>query len=103
MQSFAQVEAAEHWGLDVIWIAELHFLPKRSVASAPLLIVPLHPSSLRSVETRERHRTRMASCLPARRYREPAALRENHIRWSRRRKHAGRLLTLFQFSIGHVT
>src|SRR6266566_5897051 len=37
-QSFAQVDAAERWGLDVIWIAELHFLPERSVASAPLLI-----------------------------------------------------------------
>lgn len=37
-QSFAQVDAAERWGLDVIWIAELHFLPQRSVASAPLLI-----------------------------------------------------------------
>src|SRR5438552_11357300 len=38
MQSFAQVEAAERWGLDIIWIAELHFLPERSVASAPLLL-----------------------------------------------------------------
>ena len=37
-QSFGQVDAAERWGLDVIWIAELHFLPERSVASAPLLI-----------------------------------------------------------------
>src|ERR1700736_5652027 len=37
-QSFVQVDAAERWGLDVIWIAELHFLPERSVASAPLLI-----------------------------------------------------------------
>jgi alkanesulfonate monooxygenase SsuD/methylene tetrahydromethanopterin reductase-like flavin-dependent oxidoreductase (luciferase family) len=37
-QSFAQVDAAERWGLDVIWIAEVHFLPDRSIASAPLLI-----------------------------------------------------------------
>src|SRR5246127_5102392 len=37
-QAFAQVEAAERWGLDVIWLAELHFLPERSVLSAPLLI-----------------------------------------------------------------
>src|SRR5205807_4415857 len=37
-QSFAQVDAIERWGLDVIWLAELHFLPERSVASAPLLI-----------------------------------------------------------------
>jgi alkanesulfonate monooxygenase SsuD/methylene tetrahydromethanopterin reductase-like flavin-dependent oxidoreductase (luciferase family) len=35
-RSFAQVEAAERWGLDVVWLAEL--LPERSVASAPLLI-----------------------------------------------------------------
>ena len=37
-QAFAQVDAAERWGLDVIWLAELHFLPERSVLSAPLLI-----------------------------------------------------------------
>src|SRR5436190_391902 len=37
-QSFAQVDAAERWGLDVVWLAELHFLPERSVASAPLLL-----------------------------------------------------------------
>ena len=30
-QSFVQVDAAERWGLDVIWIAELHLLPERSV------------------------------------------------------------------------
>ena len=29
---------AQRWVLDVIWIAELHFLPERSVASAPPLI-----------------------------------------------------------------
>jgi len=37
-QSFAQVDAAERGGLDVIWLAELHFLPERSVASAPLVL-----------------------------------------------------------------
>ena len=37
-QSFAQVDAAERWGLDAIWLAELHFLPERSVASAPLVL-----------------------------------------------------------------
>src|SRR5262249_38744827 len=37
-KAFAQVDAAERWGLDVIWLAELHFLPERSVLSAPLLI-----------------------------------------------------------------
>ena len=37
-QSFAQVDAAERWGLDVVWLAELHFLPERSVVSAPLVV-----------------------------------------------------------------
>lgn len=36
--SFAQVDAAERWGVDVLWLAELHFLPERSVASAPLVL-----------------------------------------------------------------
>jgi alkanesulfonate monooxygenase SsuD/methylene tetrahydromethanopterin reductase-like flavin-dependent oxidoreductase (luciferase family) len=37
-ESFAQVDAAECWGLDVLWLAELHFVPQRSVASAPLVL-----------------------------------------------------------------
>src|SRR6202030_1705904 len=37
-QSFAQVDAAERWGLDALWLAELHFAPERSVASAPLVL-----------------------------------------------------------------
>ena len=37
-QAFALVDAAEDWGLDVIWLAELHFDPSRSVLSAPLCI-----------------------------------------------------------------
>lgn len=37
-QSFAQIDAAERWGIDVLWLAELHFFPERSVASAPLLL-----------------------------------------------------------------
>ena len=37
-ESFAQVDAAERWGLDVVWLAELHFLPERSVVSAPLVV-----------------------------------------------------------------
>ncbi len=34
--SFEQVDAAEDWGLDVMWLAELHAAPTRSVLSAPL-------------------------------------------------------------------
>jgi alkanesulfonate monooxygenase SsuD/methylene tetrahydromethanopterin reductase-like flavin-dependent oxidoreductase (luciferase family) len=37
-ESFAQVDAAERWGLDVLWLAELHFVPERSVLASPLTI-----------------------------------------------------------------
>jgi alkanesulfonate monooxygenase SsuD/methylene tetrahydromethanopterin reductase-like flavin-dependent oxidoreductase (luciferase family) len=37
-QSFEQVDAAERWGLDVMWLAELHASPTRSVIAAPLTI-----------------------------------------------------------------
>ena len=49
-QSFAQVDAAERWGIDVIWIAELHFHPERSVASAPLLIASAIASQTRRMK-----------------------------------------------------
>jgi alkanesulfonate monooxygenase SsuD/methylene tetrahydromethanopterin reductase-like flavin-dependent oxidoreductase (luciferase family) len=35
-EAFAQVDAAERWGLDAMWLAGLHFDPQRSVLSAPL-------------------------------------------------------------------
>ena len=34
-ESFAQVDAAERWGLDAMWLAEIHVAPERSVCSAP--------------------------------------------------------------------
>src|ERR1700752_2650982 len=37
-QSFAQADAAERWGFDAVWLAELHFAPERSFASAPLVL-----------------------------------------------------------------
>lgn len=37
-ESFAQVDAAERWGLDAIWLAEIHFSPQRSVLAAPMTI-----------------------------------------------------------------
>jgi alkanesulfonate monooxygenase SsuD/methylene tetrahydromethanopterin reductase-like flavin-dependent oxidoreductase (luciferase family) len=49
-QSFAHVDAAERWGLDVIWLAELHFLPERSVASAPLLLATAIAARTRRVK-----------------------------------------------------
>src|ERR1700758_1096810 len=37
-KSFEQVEAAERWGLDAMWLAEIHVAPERSVCAAPLTI-----------------------------------------------------------------
>ena len=37
-QSFAQIDAAERWGLDVVWLAEIHMNPTRSLLSAPLTV-----------------------------------------------------------------
>ena len=37
-ESFEQVDAAERWGLDCMWLAELHVAPTRSVLAAPLAI-----------------------------------------------------------------
>jgi alkanesulfonate monooxygenase SsuD/methylene tetrahydromethanopterin reductase-like flavin-dependent oxidoreductase (luciferase family) len=37
-ESFEQVDAAERWGLDAMWLAEIHLAPERSVLSAPLTI-----------------------------------------------------------------
>ena len=36
--SFAQIAAAERWGLDVVWLAEIHMNPTRSLVSAPLTV-----------------------------------------------------------------
>src|SRR5246500_4281859 len=37
-EAMEQVDAAERWGLDVMWLAELHFAPERTYLSAPLSI-----------------------------------------------------------------
>src|ERR1700761_7154709 len=37
-QSFELVDGAERWGLNAMWLGELHFDPARSVLSAPLCI-----------------------------------------------------------------
>ena len=36
--SFAIVDAAEEYGLDVMWLAELHFDPSRSILSSPMVV-----------------------------------------------------------------
>src|ERR1051326_259900 len=38
IESFEQVDAAERSGLDVMWLAELHSAPERSVLAAPMTI-----------------------------------------------------------------
>jgi alkanesulfonate monooxygenase SsuD/methylene tetrahydromethanopterin reductase-like flavin-dependent oxidoreductase (luciferase family) len=37
-EAFAQAAAAEQYGFDAIWLAEIHFSPSRSVLAAPLVI-----------------------------------------------------------------
>jgi alkanesulfonate monooxygenase SsuD/methylene tetrahydromethanopterin reductase-like flavin-dependent oxidoreductase (luciferase family) len=37
-ESFVQVDAAEKWGLDAMWLAEIHVAPERSVCAVPLTI-----------------------------------------------------------------
>lgn len=36
--SFAQIAAAEEWGLDAVWLAEIHMNPTRALVSAPLVV-----------------------------------------------------------------
>ncbi|HEX9327531.1 MAG TPA: LLM class flavin-dependent oxidoreductase, partial [Reyranella sp.] len=37
-RGFDQVDAAERYGLDAMWLAELHVDPARSVLAAPMTI-----------------------------------------------------------------
>jgi alkanesulfonate monooxygenase SsuD/methylene tetrahydromethanopterin reductase-like flavin-dependent oxidoreductase (luciferase family) len=37
-EALGQVEAADRWGLDAIWLAEIHQQPRRSVLTAPLTV-----------------------------------------------------------------
>ena len=37
-EGFAQVDAAERWGLEAMWLAELHFEPDRSYLASPLAV-----------------------------------------------------------------
>src|ERR1041385_2491958 len=37
-QALDEVEAAERYGLDAVWLAELHGAPERSVLSAPMMV-----------------------------------------------------------------
>ncbi len=37
-RSFEQIDAAERWGLDIVWLAEIHMNPTRCLLSAPLTV-----------------------------------------------------------------
>src|SRR5438067_11882022 len=37
-EALGQVEAADRWGLDAIWLAEIHQQARRSVLAAPLTV-----------------------------------------------------------------
>src|SRR5215470_11200951 len=37
-EALEQIEAADRWGLDAIWLAEIHQQPRRSILTAPLTI-----------------------------------------------------------------
>ena len=37
-EAMEQVDGAERWGLDVMWLAEIHFAPERTYLSSPLAI-----------------------------------------------------------------
>ena len=49
-QSFAQIEAAESWGLDVVWLAEIHMNPTRSLLSAPLTVASAIAAKTRRIK-----------------------------------------------------
>ena len=37
-EALGQIEAADRWGLDAIWLAEIHQQARRSVLAAPLTV-----------------------------------------------------------------
>jgi len=48
--AFEQVDAAERWGLDAIWLAEIHMAPERSVCSVPMTIASAVASRTRNIK-----------------------------------------------------
>src|SRR5438105_12941888 len=36
--AFAEIAAAEEWGLDAVWLAEIHMNPTRALVTAPLIV-----------------------------------------------------------------
>jgi len=48
--AFEQVDAAERWGLDAIWLAEIHMAPERSVCAVPMTIASAIASQTRNIK-----------------------------------------------------
>src|ERR1700728_3097088 len=48
--SFAQIEAAQNWALDVVWLAEIHMNPTRSLLSAPLTVASAIAAKTRRIK-----------------------------------------------------
>jgi alkanesulfonate monooxygenase SsuD/methylene tetrahydromethanopterin reductase-like flavin-dependent oxidoreductase (luciferase family) len=48
-QALGEVAAADRWGLDAVWLAELHGAPERSVLSAPMMVASAIASSTERV------------------------------------------------------
>ena len=48
--AFEQVDAAERWGLDAIWLAEIHMAPERSVCAVPMTIASAIASRTRNIK-----------------------------------------------------
>jgi alkanesulfonate monooxygenase SsuD/methylene tetrahydromethanopterin reductase-like flavin-dependent oxidoreductase (luciferase family) len=48
--AFEQVDAAERWGLDAIWLPEIHMAPERSVCSVPMTIASAIASRTRHIK-----------------------------------------------------
>src|SRR5918998_5050893 len=49
-EGFELVDAAERWGLDAVWLAELHLNPERSVLASPLTIAAAIAASTKRIK-----------------------------------------------------
>jgi len=49
-EALSEVAAADRWGLDAVWLAELHGAPERSVLSAPMMVASAIASSTERVK-----------------------------------------------------
>src|SRR5215813_1660520 len=51
-EALGQIEAADRWGLDAIWLAEIHQQPRRSVLTAPLTVAAAIAARTRRIKIR---------------------------------------------------